>query len=584
MRCLPRCLAVALASLAVLACGDDRASAPTQPAVPSPSFDVATYPACDAQLANLITSDIKSFFAGAVQREALSRFSTVKSNCAKKRAQAVNDMVAYLDYFIQNYGAGAGDNDASKQQFAVTHIDRNFEYVGEPHPHLSTAVFTTGGTVKVCYPIPNDADLPCDVVTGDRLAGLRVNKGKPAGAASGAITRPALFSLFPLPDAARPNLSCRSDNLDLVPLCFEVSVNPVQTFSDPWVTVAVCTVEEAHEGFVGGTSGRARVAHPDPSATSSASAIKLAPYTADPFRLACTDTHATLAPTDGPGALGRFAIWRGLGRAASWALDAISPRSAFAAHGGTGGLLSSLSPVGAVDPLTFRGDFASYLDESQNPPAEVTLAPGDTVPDAAEKGTWADTVTAPGSILIQASLGDLNTQPVVLSQGGGACTNCGTLALHGTVSGGPAVRGIYEVSWRSVQSKPTAKEAPFFIRASNGAVLARLAYHSEMSDKVLRFNGKRLATAWTPNIAQSFCIIVDLGQKTTTLHINNRDPRTQPICSGLAQKTPSAQDPTTGTFTASDLAEVAAIFSGIDAGIMGWDAVRVQRRDDRLPH
>src|SRR5581483_5334501 len=84
------------------------------------------------------------------------------------------------------------------------------------------------------------------------------------------------------------------------------------------------------------------------------------------------------------------ATWFALGRAGSRLADLLSPEPLYAIHGGLSGSSTKLSPFGAVDKLIFAGTFTN--DAAGQPPASTLTAP--------DKGTWAASATAPGTILV----------------------------------------------------------------------------------------------------------------------------------------------------------------------------------------
>jgi len=247
-----------------------------------------------------------------------------------------------------------------------------------------------------------------------------------------------------------------------------------------------------------------------------------------------------------------------VGRLASAALDLVTPTPLYAGHGGLGGSTPKLSPFGGVDRYIFKATFSTPLTQPTY---------------QADKGLF-DIVTAtpPGSITIQPSLGDpqlgLNDGPMVLSQGGGNCVQCGGLQLRGVVTsstaGQSASYGTYVVSWQSLQDKPTLKAAPFVLRGSNGAEIARVAYETRNSRNVLTYNGVTLTSrSWAQHVAQRFEVYVDLDAKKTSLWIDGT-------------VVPEAQNKSF-VAAATNLTYFGAEFNGIDAGTVGLDNVTVVR-------
>ena len=173
----------------------------------------------------------------------------------------------------------------------------------------------------------------------------------------------------------------------------------------------------------------------------------------------------------------------------------------------------------------------------------------------------------PFSIAVQSSLGDLTTKPVVLNQAGGNCTLCGGLELTGTATTPPevdATSGVYIVRWTSLQSKPSSKEAPIVIRSAAGLEVARLSYRTVSSTRILAYNSVTLPVAWAQSVAQSFEVVVDLATKTTSLRIDGA-----PVAGFQAVPFVNA--------AATDVGTIGAEFSGIDAGIVGWDNISITK-------
>ncbi|HSA55952.1 MAG TPA: hypothetical protein VLE53_09615, partial [Gemmatimonadaceae bacterium] len=197
-------------------------------------------------------------------------------------------------------------------------------------------------------------------------------------------------------------------------------------------------------------------------------------------------------------------------------------------------------------------------------PPTVTNFPGDD---------WTDNAKAPGTILVQSSIGDLIDQPVVLSQAGGACNkNCGGLELSANVyddGTGVANSGRYEVHGSSLQAKPSVKDAPFQVVDGDGDVLAALAYRTVSSQPTWYFNNQDTNCAWTTNMKQDFVITIDFTTKKTSVSISGCSP------------TPAVyfQDGN----QAGELARVGWYLMGIDAGIVGFDDLKVIRLPDNVP-
>jgi hypothetical protein len=384
----------------------------------------------------------------------------------------------------------------------------------------------------------------CDVTAGDGKAELFV----PVQSAAGFGRH--LYTLY-----ARGN-GCLGTNLDQSGPCYQVDANPAVAQFAPLVKVGVCQPVSASQPIPGFGPALAHTVS-DASGTTT----RLTARVPTPFPAFCTD----LAANDVGAGASRFGA---LGRLASAALHLVTPSPLYASHGGLGGSTGRLSPFGGVDGYVFKATFSS-------PPNVVGSVPSAT----ADKGSFdVIQVTPPGAIAVQSSLGDptrgLRSQPVVLNQSGGACTQCGGLTLRGAVrtadQAQSASYGTYVVSWASLENKPSPKAAPFVLRGGDGREIARVAYETRNSQPVLTFDGVVLTSrTWAQGVAQRFAVTVNLDTKRTGLSIDGT-----PVPE--AQNVPFVAGATSLQF-------VAAEFSGIDAGVVGWDDVSVVRQPDVQP-
>jgi hypothetical protein len=81
---------------------------------------------------------------------------------------------------------------------------------------------------------------------------------------------------------------------------------------------------------------------------------------------------------------------------------------------------------------------------------------------------------------------------------------------------------------------------------------------------MLAYNNVTLPVSWLQSVAQSFEIVVDLGSKTTSLRIDG-----SPVAG--FQNVPFVNP------AANNVGTVAAEFSGIDAGVLGWDNISITK-------
>ena len=497
----------------VSACSDQSPIPPT--AAPSPPRFAVTA-SCNSQLATQIAKEQKALFSGGPLALAQDRFKVVKSGCPGTSEQ----MLSYTQFTIDQLRLGNVTQPitGTKEQAIVSHWNSLFAYVGLPAPNAPAAVLSADGGAGVITQAGGTRDLTAGPGPNGPGAGLHV----PDNAAPGSH----LYTI----QLIAPN--CLTTTLGQTGACYLVEAYPEVATFDPMLTVVVC--QEGHlepNLALGHTDDGTSEVLPRPAGSQ--------------FPLLCAE------PTADASFIGRGGI---LGRVLAAAISVVTPRPAYAAHGGLGGLTSRLSPFGGVELTFFRATFT----------ADVTGQP----PGAPETGSWTTVVAVPpGSITVQPSLGDLTGQPVVLNQAGGNCTQCGGLELTGTATTPPevdATSGVYIVRWMSVQTKPSAKEAPIVIRSAAGLEVARLSYRTVSSSRILSYNNVTLPIGWSQSVAQAFQVVVDLAAKTTSLRIDGA-----PVAGFQGVPFVNA--------AATEVGTIGAEFSGIDAGIVGWDNISITK-------
>lgn len=526
-------LAAALA-LTLGACADEK-PAPTAASDVVALFTTAD--ACTSTLNKQIQSEQNAMFTSSTLKTARTLWAPVVTNCSSNRASAQQSMLAYVSWTIGAYKAGLvvppkASTGLTAADEMVAHWNDVFLYVGLPAPSLTTVVLTDQGAVGVIGPEGGD------LITGLKTAALRIAANSAADGGS------HLFSITPNP----PNCLTATVLAQDGP-CFGVSDNPTTSFS-PLATVTIC-----EHVPVGQALGYRQLAHqPDPSTT------KVTVPASNPFVSVglCPDGDFGLGPQ-------RHGLLYAVGRFAARIGDFVSPPPVYAVHSGLTGKTGTMSPFGGVFGLAFGSRF------NGNPIGQPPVSPL-TSPDL---GTWTATATPPGSILVQPSLGDLTDTVVVLNQAGGNCgAACGGLTLTGKVGVALDQLAPYLVSWQSVQSKPSDKGAPFVLRSADSLVIAVLSYVTVPAGNFLSYNGTLLdgtnstvRVPWVTNKSQRIQICVSPSSHRTGLLVDG-----QPI----VKNAPFV------TSTAGQVAYVAAEFSGIDSGIMGWDNISILRQSDEI--
>ena len=526
---------IGVAGLAMLGCGDATRTEPTEPLRPSVGNPTAT---CDAAVSNQVLADIDLLFRSGDRSQVKSEWNKVVKLCPGNLAAAAAEQKIYIQLTINKYKLGLaqdpnGTAPPTTQELLVLDWDRTATFVGEPAYGLTTTVLDANGAVGVLGAAGGN------LLNAVQTAGIRVNPN--------AISSSHLFSIAPLPNC---NTLAGQTNLDLFPLCFDLHVNPVTAFVSPFVDVEICPVEQP---YTADFLARIRVVHQ-----------KIAELAVTPsagsniFGFSCSNA---LADANAPEPSGVFGTLHQLAlRTMQW----LRPTAAYAIHGGLTGKIGTFSAFGTADPDIFLATFTG----------DVVGSP----PGAPEKGTWTIQTATPGSVLVQASLGDVTNNLAVINQQGGNCTNCGGLNFIGTVKGSNAIatpeNGTYLVSWRSLVSSPNVNYVPFVLRDADGDELARLEYRSGKAAQTgpLTFNGTRLVAglpvgSWARNVSQLFAITVDLVNNTASLSLNG-----VPVTGAQARPFVSS--------SATNIKTISIEIAGNDVQTIGWDTIEIRRLTD----
>jgi hypothetical protein len=523
---LERLAALGLASAVIVGCSDGGSRDATSPEIDLrfAAGGAGSTAACSSTLGKAVSNQQSALYSGATLKTAQSLWSAVTHDCKTNLATAQGEMLTYVKFTIaQSLAYGGG----SSNGLTVQHWNSVFQYVAYPPPNLADSVLSSqGGAAVVTNPAVGDS---AEVRTIGPYAAIKIYSQDGSG-----DQRTHLISINPLNDGC-----LTGTNLIQHGPCFEFSANPHLSpgFSPKSVT-GICQPVKATE-IPGGISP----GFGHQTGANSAEILSTVHYP-----LFCVDVVADLDAGSWHGGLKGIAT-----RLAFLTRRALTPEPLYASHGGLGGTEELLSPFAAVDRMIFKSTF--------------TADAVNTVPGTPERGRWATIIQAPGTILVQDTLGNLFNKPVVLSQAGGACANCGSLELRGFVNSSNNQAndtGIYFVDWDSLQDGPTVKAAPFILRSSDSTEIARVTYKSKSSKNLLFYNTTLLNSGWVQHVSQHFQIVVNFNDRTTTLSIN-----------GIlaASGTISSQ--------AHNIGRLSAEFSGIDSGIMGWDNITIERQVDQ---
>ena len=481
---------------------------------------------CDATRGRLIGTQQADLWAKPALDSAKLLFGLVTPECLTDSGKSL--MLDYIQWTINHRGVMKS---TATDAMLLTHWNTVFPYVGytgnDQPTSVPLSIFTDSGAVGVI-----DGNSSGELTA--KNAAMTVTEQDSDG-----DQRDHLFVIYPI------GTNCLTGtNLKQSGPCFQFSSFPhVDPKFSPKVKLGICQPLHLGENF---PLANPSLGHLDP--------ITRVTEDAGTYPTFC-DHLASNVPTGS---------WnRGFGQAVTrlawYAKRALTPEPLYAVHGGLGGLGGKLSPFGAVDRLVFDEDFS---DDSIG-----------TTPATAAPGTWTTQWTSPGSILVRASLGNVNNRIVVLDQGGGNCAKCGGLLMQGNLfsASSAASTGIYDVEFIALQDAANMKEAVFVLRDSGGRDIARVTYAVRNNKKLIMYNDTKQNVQtttpvgnWVQHKADSFKIRVNLDTKKTTLWFNNVETRTD---LAFVQ-------------SATNLATISADFRGIDSGTMGWDDIGIERQAD----
>ena len=515
------------AVVAIVAC-EEQAPNRSLTAPDGVSFAKPIGGACDAGRARLIETQQGDLWARPALDSAKARFALVSAVCgttADKRR-----MLDYIQWTIANRGSVKS---TAPLALFLTHWKTVFPYVdytGDDAPNnVPDSIFLKGGAAKVIHWDVEDSLNATNAALTSRAQNVNGDQ------------RDHLFVIYPIAAGC-----LTGTNLQQLGPCFEFASFPhVSPKFDPRIKTGICVTHDPSDSVEVELNSPA-LAHLDSVTRVTDSTQRYPGY--------CTDTEVVDAGSWNNG-------FGGMVKRLAWlAKKAVTPQTAYAVHGGLGGLGPGLSPHGAVDREIF---LSTFTDDA------VGLPPGN-----GETGTWTQQIKPPGSILVQSSLGQHNQKLVVLNQSGGNCAKCFGLLLQGNLfsAGSAASSGIYDVEWISLQDAANMKEAVFVLRDSGGRDIARVTYAVRNNTKLILYNDVKNATGltianWVQHVPAHFRIRVDLDANTTTLYFNGNAVSG---ASGVAFVNTSA----------ANLATVSADFRGIDSGIMGWDEIQIERLPD----
>jgi len=502
---------------------------------------------CAGSLASQIAKQEDNNFSSSQADELTSLFNVIKAQCTTTATLPSPAVLAYMQKVADFRGSVVGDRAdsllalwQSVTLYATgTPIDRPpvVFVTGTPPSGPNNEGAVRGGGAAVLDPAG-----ALSMTTWDGQAGVKISSSQtPSG--------PHLFTLYP--DAC-PTTSLVAATDD----CYEVQSYPPVEAWDPLITIGMC--------LHGGGGPNVAISHFEEGY----GAEVLPDGGGFTWTSGCyANDHAFMDTW-----LGRKA--GPLGRALALGLDYLRPRQLYADDAGESGLGLFTSPFGGVETLIFHETF----DAPGNALGAFPQDPNEVAPDVGD--SWDVFAPAPGfANIVDGSVlapgGGLPGQVISISQAQGACKkNCPVYRLLGTrVNASQAEDiGIYEVTWQSLQNKPSIKEAPFILLSADNKEIARLSYTQTSNQNRILYNGVYTGVNWTQNVAQSFKIIVRLDDGnasandfTTDLYIGTTLVFTnRPF----------------NTNNATTFVTLGYRLDGVDAGIMAADNIVVKRLAD----
>jgi hypothetical protein len=552
-----------LGLFALGACADDPRgrSLPTEP-----STHTVYGPAdvCNNQLANTASSEISSLFNGDVRRELAAKLRDVKGSCGTTTGMRL--ALEYVGLVIKYKSTGndlvvtVAESDRAK---ALTHhTDHVTVYAGLGAASVPYQAWLAGGGIAL---FPTRANTALGIVGCPAGQTPAAPSNAPAGACglitevyNGAgvfqqnLTSPVDFD-YHIVSLARSTFDfTQVTNLQkLTNDAFQLNYFPAAAGFAPALTGYVCTDDEGSEEEGGTGPSFVKVGHFVNGKTD-----VLPRWVGKPTSYFCS--HGAPPVAVAPGARG---VLEGF---VARALNALSPRPLYAINEGPDfehTFADGMSPLGPLNTLVFNANFSN--EASNSTPLNPIVGQ-----------QWIVNETTPGWIRIKETAGDLTDKPVVLNQAQGCTTDCGTIELVGRLyepnTGQHADEGVYSMTFKSLQDRPTIFQANHVLRSFAGLEIATLRYATINGQSVLQYNtptGYVNVGTWTVHFAQSFEIVIDLDAKTTSLKING-------VAVSNATNVPFIQ-------AAADFSRFAWENSGIDSGKIAYDDILIFRHADQ---
>jgi|SRR5687768_3925307 len=486
---------------------------------------------CAGGLASQIAKEQKALYSGTVLTAMQNQFTVLKNLCPGDSTTTA--LHVYLQMVVNNRGANP---DSTRAANMVKHVSSVTNYFTSVPVNRSYKVFMSNGGADVLTATVTNGD---SMFTFDKGARLRIQ----------ANTYPNKSHFFTF--ESRPMSDCdattslRTEGPSGANLrgtgstCYDIKDYPHETSYSPKMQLTICMLDHFGETGIVHQIGAGGEVLPD---------LVLGSTFCDDFQHA---SNSWLKQNGGP-----------FGRVLASAYDYLRPRSLLADDVGESGSIGLFSLVGGALNVVFEDNFGEI----------------GTPPDIGD--AWQIDTTFPGYIRVESSFGLLTDSVVVLSQAQGNCANCPPFQLIGTRVNASQVEtlGSYQVTWTSLQNKPSVKEAPFVLLNENNEEIARLSYVSlQNQGNRLLFTVNQPGTdsvydvgAWVRDQPQNFKITVNqtvLGSNDNSVSFGfGTNPTDLPLV-GPVQ-----------TNFASKLVKIGYVLTGIDAGVIAsnkWVVIRL---------
>jgi hypothetical protein len=375
----------------VAACNQDSTTPTERTLRPSASQAPASRAALEAQINSLINA----LYAPTAQGAIFSAFAGIKADLASGQTTAAQtDLVAFFSRLLEDQRNGILQDPNGAQPPTTAEALRS----------LLGSLATFSG---VAAPIPPSSSDGAVAVIGT-AGGTLVSSSGFGGVSfpAGALPSNVIVVINRLPAPTPPKTGPLPTALDQYPLFYDFSTIPALAQFNQAVTVGVCQLEVG-DPFAPATQAiadRLQLAHPNPT---NPATVEILPRVNADF-MHCDGVSLASAET-GVRLTGLASAMNVLSKLGTTMVDFFRPTPAYAVHGGLGGLTSSFSPFGAVDPgVTTLGVCSTPMNGVSATYATIELAltnvtPGGVIRLCPQTITLTNTVVVTKPVTIEGS-------------------------------------------------------------------------------------------------------------------------------------------------------------------------------------